>query len=75
LIYHRLTRRETMLMHPDLMLSLANERRRELVAEADRQRLLSLARDAREARKGRAARGRPAGTLASCERSVVVPAR
>ena len=64
-----------MLNHPDLMLNLAHDRHRELVAEADRERLLSLARLARRARKARSARGRPAGTLASCEPSAVVPAR
>jgi hypothetical protein len=64
-----------MLMHLDVMLSLASDRHRELVAEAGRERLLSLARDARKARKGRVARGRPAGTLASCEPSAVVPVR
>ena len=64
-----------MLMHPDLMLILANDRQRELIAEADRERLLTIARTARRARKTAAARGRPTGTLASCEPSVAVPAR
>jgi hypothetical protein len=64
-----------MLMHPDLMLNLMNERHRELIAEADRQRLLASARRARRARKTPAVRGRPTGNLASCEPSAVVPAR
>jgi len=64
-----------MLMHADLMLNLANERHRELVAEAEKRRVLGSARKARKARKARAVRGRPAGTLAPCEPSAVVPAR
>jgi hypothetical protein len=64
-----------MLLHPDLMLTLANDRNRELIAEVDRRRLLTSARGARRARKARAVRGRPTGTLASCEPSVAVPAR
>jgi hypothetical protein len=64
-----------MLMHPDLLLTLANDRQRELIAEVDRERLLAIARVARRARKAPAVRGQPTGTLASCEPSVVVPAR
>jgi len=67
-----------MLMHPDLMLVLANDRRRELIAEADRGRLLTVARRARRARRARKAspvRGQPTGTLASCEPSAAVPAQ
>ena len=67
-----------MLLHPDLMLTLANERHRELVAEAERSHLLSSTRAARwgrRARKAPAVRGRPAGTLAPCEPSAAVPAR
>ena len=67
-----------MLMHPDLMLDLANQRHRELIAESDRQHLLAGARQARrsrQARKAGAVRGQPAGTLASCEPSAAVPAR
>ncbi|GIF23953.1 hypothetical protein BJ973_004566 [Actinoplanes tereljensis] len=64
-----------MLMHSDLMLVLANERHRELIAEADRRRLLTSARERRRARKSPAARGRPTGNLAPCEPSVAVPAR
>ena len=67
-----------MLNHSDLMLTLANERHRELVAEAERGHLLAEARAARRgrrARKAAAVRGRPAGTLTPCEPSAVVPAR
>ncbi|MGX6605258.1 hypothetical protein ACWKSP_24445 [Micromonosporaceae bacterium Da 78-11] len=64
-----------MMMHPDLILALANDRHRELIAEADRYRLLAATRAARRARKAPAVRGRPTGTLASCEPSAAVPAR
>jgi hypothetical protein len=64
-----------MLMHPDMMITLANDRHRELIAEADRSRLLTSGRRIRQARKASAARGQPTGTLASCERSAAVPAR
>ena len=67
-----------MMMHPDLMLALANDRHRELVAESDRRHLLTIARAARRARRARqapAVRGRPTGTLTSCEPSAAVPAR
>jgi len=64
-----------MLMHPDLMLVLADDRHRELIAEADRQRLLTTAHVARRARKAPAVRGQPTGNLMSCEPSAVVPAR
>jgi hypothetical protein len=64
-----------MMTHPDILLTLANARRRELIAEADRARLLTSARRARLARKASAVRGQPTGTLASCEPSVAVPAR
>ena len=64
-----------MLMHHDLLLALANDRHRELIAEADRERLLTIARRARRARKAPAVRGHPTGILASCEPSVAVPAR
>ncbi|GAA0455330.1 hypothetical protein Ade02nite_03970 [Paractinoplanes deccanensis] len=67
-----------MLLHSDLMLTLAHDRHRELIAEADRGRLLTsarLARAARKASKKQAVRGQPAGTIASCEPSAVVPAR
>lgn len=61
-------------MHPVMLLMLANQRQRELVDEADRHRLLSSAREARHARKGRV-RGQPTGNLASCDPSAAVPAR
>jgi hypothetical protein len=64
-----------MLLHRDLMLELVNDRHRQMIAEADRGRLLRIAREARRAHKAPAVRGRPAGTLASCESSAVVPAR
>jgi hypothetical protein len=64
-----------MLMHPDLMLALVNDRHRELIAEADRGRLLASARVTRRARKTSTVRGQPTGTLASCEPSAAVPAR
>jgi hypothetical protein len=67
-----------MLTHPDMMLTLVNNRHRELIAEADRHRLLIGARAAREgrrARKSAVVRGQPTGSLASCEPSAVVPAR
>ena len=64
-----------MLMHPDFMLTMVNDHHRELIAEQDRHRLLTSARAARKARKAQTSRGRPTGTLASCEPSAVVPAR
>lgn len=64
-----------MLMHPDLLLAQAKERRRELIAEADRERLLTIAFRARRGKKVPAVRGQPTGTLASCEPSAAVPAR
>ena len=64
-----------MLIHPDTLLVLANDRRRELIAEADRERLLTSARRVRRDRKAPAVRGQPTGTLASCEPSAAVPAR
>jgi hypothetical protein len=64
-----------MLMHPDMMLVMANSRHRELLAEADRGRLLTGSRRARRARKVPSVRGQPTGTLASCDPSAAVPAR
>ncbi|BBH70156.1 hypothetical protein ACTI_68410 [Actinoplanes sp. OR16] len=68
-----------MLMHPEIMMSLANDRHRELVAEADRGRLLRSARRVLAARR-EPVRGQPAtatatGTLAPCESTAVAPAR
>ncbi|BCB73838.1 hypothetical protein GCM10022251_13370 [Phytohabitans flavus] len=42
-----------MMMHPDLVLAQANDRQRELIAEADRERLLATAREARRRRQPR----------------------
>jgi hypothetical protein len=67
-----------MLIHPDMMMTLVNDRHRELIAEADKQHPLAGARAARRARRARkaaAVRGRPRDNLGSCEPSVVVPAR
>lgn len=64
-----------MSMYPELLLDLAKDRQRELIAEADRARLLTTARRTRWARKVPAVRRKPTGTLASCEPSVAVPAR
>ncbi|MFF0721745.1 hypothetical protein [Verrucosispora sp. NA02020] len=64
-----------MLMDPGTMLALANDRRRELIAEADSERLLTTARRARRARDTPAVRGQPAGNLTSCEPSAAVPAQ
>lgn len=47
-----------MFMHPDLVLAQAHDRQRELIDEADRERLLATAREARRGR--RAARKAPA---------------
>jgi len=67
-----------MLIHPDLLMVLTNDHNRELLADADRGRVLTTARRARRARragKAQAVRGHPTGNLASCEPSAVVPAR
>ena len=64
-----------MMTHPEILLALADARRRELIAEAHRARLLTSARRARLARKAPGGRGQPTGTLAPCGPSVAVPAR
>lgn len=64
-----------MMLHPELLYSLARDRQRELIAEADQARLLRSARRARKARKGDAVRGQPTGSLTSCEASAAVPVR
>lgn len=64
-----------MMIHPDMMLAIANQHHRELIAEGDRARLLRSARSKRWSRKASAVRGQPTGTLASCEPSAAVPAR
>ncbi|WP_436532070.1 hypothetical protein [Actinoplanes sp. HUAS TT8] len=51
-----------MLMHSELMMGLVADRQRELIAEADKERLLAGARKERRARragKSRAVRGQP----------------
>jgi hypothetical protein len=65
---------------PDTILALATIKQQELIAEADRYRVLRSARAA--ARRRRAApvneplsRGRPAGTLAACGPRAAAPAR
>jgi hypothetical protein len=52
-----------MLIHPDLTLAQAHDRQRDLIAEADRGRLLAVARRHRRgsATASPAARGRPEG--------------
>lgn len=65
-------------LHPELMLSYFHARERELIAEADRTRLLAAARQrirAGTARSRPAARGWPAGTLITCEPHEAAPAR
>jgi hypothetical protein len=70
-----------MFTHPDLLWSQAKYRQQELIAEADRHRLLTAARRGRRARaaedeKSKAmARGRPAGNLAACPPHGAVPAQ
>ena len=77
------------MLYPDFLLVIANDHRRELIEEADRRRLLSLAREARREHtqaakaarvaqatdKRRVARGQPAGTLAACGPHAAAPAR
>jgi hypothetical protein len=67
-----------MMMHPMVFLTMATDHHRELIADAEKHHLLTIAREARKARKARkneVVRGHPAGNLASCEPSAVVPAR
>lgn len=64
-----------MFTHPEMIMDLANERHRELIAEADRYRLINSARENRHSRRDRKNQKEvsdPAGTLAECE---TVPAR
>lgn len=68
-----------MFFPPETILALATAKQRDLIAEADRYRLL---RSARRARRRDAkpvdeplSRGRPAGTLAGCGPRAAVPAR
>jgi hypothetical protein len=65
-------------VHPLMQLMLINQRHRDLVDEAERDRLLASALEARKARKARnggASRGQPTGTLTACDTSAAVPAR
>jgi hypothetical protein len=72
-----------MLTHPDLMMAQMHYRQNELIAEAERSRLLAAARRGR--RRAAATgpdsgiapevRGRPDGTLTACEPRVAAPAR
>jgi hypothetical protein len=70
-----------MFTHPDLIWAQAKHRQAELIAEADRHRLLTTALRARRARgKGdpggsAMARGRPAGNLATCPPRAAAPAQ
>ena len=71
-----------MFTHPDLIWAQAKYRQQELIAQADRHRLLTAARRVRRARGGKndpdgnpMARGRPAGNLASCPPPAAAPAQ
>jgi hypothetical protein len=68
-----------MLNHPELTMALFHDRHVELIAEAERHRLLAAARRWRrrgaDAGKSAQARGAPDGTLAACEPRVAAPAR
>ncbi|GIE91036.1 hypothetical protein [Actinoplanes regularis] len=64
-----------MMMHSDLMLALANDRRRELITEAERAHVLASALRGRRPKKDFAVRGQRAGSLASPKPGAVVPAR
>jgi len=61
-----------MLMHPDLIWTQAKQHQQELIAQADRHRLLTAARRARRNRDAddhaanAMARGRPAGCAGPC---------
>nr|WP_221375182.1 hypothetical protein [Actinoplanes polyasparticus] len=63
-----------MLIHPELMLTLVNDRHREMIAEAEKSHLLKRAREFRVTRQARTARP-PTGRVAPCEPSAAVPAR
>jgi hypothetical protein len=69
-----------MFTHPDLVWIQAKQHQQQLIAEADRYRLLTAARRARrdrgkEDRDGNAvARGRPTGNLATCPPRAAAPA-
>jgi hypothetical protein len=69
-------------MHPDLVWIQAKQHQQELIAQADRHRLLTAALRVRRARGGKegrddnaVARGRPAGNLAACPPRAAAPAQ
>jgi hypothetical protein len=62
-----------MLTHPDLMLAQVHHRQSELIAKAERSRLLAAARRGR--RRAAEVSDRPDGTLAACEPRVAAPAQ
>jgi hypothetical protein len=55
--------------HPAFTMSVAHERHQALIAEADRRRLLAIAREARKARKARRRLADAAGYVAAPGRS------
>jgi hypothetical protein len=66
--------------HPDLMLTIIHDRQADLIAYAERRRLLCAGRRYRttnraDTRSGPAARSRTDGTLAECATRAVAPAR
>ena len=63
-----------MLIHPELMLTIVNDRHREMIAESEKAHLLQRAREFRFTRRARVTRP-PTGRVAPCEPSVAVPAR
>jgi hypothetical protein len=67
-----------MYTHPDFVLDMAREHQRDLIEEAGRHRLLSLARLARRERRDKASKpsvSGVAGTLAPCGPREAAPAR
>jgi hypothetical protein len=76
-IQQRRLKETEMLIHPDLALAQAHDRQRELIAEADRRRLLVAARRHRraEAAVNPAPRGRPEGEHGPQGARVPAPAR
>ncbi|GAA5194912.1 hypothetical protein GCM10023322_60430 [Rugosimonospora acidiphila] len=73
-----------MFIHPDLLSSVHEQHHRDLIEQADRYRLLAVARRRGRARGAGGAvsvgrtpvvRGRPAGNLAACEPPAAASAR
>jgi hypothetical protein len=70
-----------MFMHPDLIWIQAKQHQQQLIAEADRHRLLTAARRSRrdrakdDADRNAVARGRPTGNLATCPPRAAAPAQ